>query len=230
MTVKEKIARSEKLVCESYYKGSVIDQLVKVRDFRPTDKGFLRIYKRTYVPKDWFIRKDVYSDLVFRQFGSGIALSEKKFFIEEVLKEERIERETCSEVDFNILKQKSRSLHETELEPTVLLAPINHFTKLHADWITDSDLRVESMDRIFISGHNYKISWSNKYIPFKEFIFIDKSFGEWVSKPSFNDRLYVKISESDKMDQYDLLIYTTVKFNILDPNKIAILQISDARE
>lgn len=221
---------SEELVRESYYKGSVIDQLVNVRDFKPTDEDILRIYRRTYVPKYWFTRKDYYTDIAFRQFGSSIALSEKKFFIEDILKEEKIERQTCTEADLNILKEKSLSLLEKELKPTVLLAPVEYFTKIHAHWRTDPELRIESMDKIFISGNKYKVSWSNKYIPFKEFIFIDKSFGEWVSKPSFKDRLYVKMSESDKNDQYDLLIYTAAKFNILHTNKVAILQMSDIPE
>jgi hypothetical protein len=61
-------------------------------------------------------------------------------------------------------------------------------------------------------------------MPIKEFIFIDRSFGEWVSKPSFNERVYVRISESDKPDQLDFLAYTTLKFSILEPRRIAILQ------
>jgi len=67
-------------------------------------------------------------------------------------------------------------------------------------------------------------------MPFEEFIFIDKSFGEWVSKPSFNDRLYVRISPSDKLDQLDFFIYTILTFSIAEPRKIAILQKNETTE
>jgi len=226
MTYEEKIVRSEQIVRESYLKASDISQLVEVRDARTTDEDFLRIYKRTYIPKEWFVREDFYSDLVFRELGSGIALGEKKFFIGEILRQSKIKRETCSDVNFTSLVEKSRSLFETGANPTVLFAPIEYYIKFHLEWYKDPSSRIESPDSVIISGHRYKICWSNKYMPFNEFIFVDRRFGEWVYKPSFSERLYVKISESDKIDQLDLLVYTTVKLGILDPSKIAIIQTS----
>ena len=61
-------------------------------------------------------------------------------------------------------------------------------------------------------------------MPFSEVIFIDRNFGKWVSKPNFNERLSVRISESDREDQLDLLIFTTLKFEILNKDRMTILQ------
>lgn len=225
LTFEQKIQRSEELVRESYFSSSVIDRLVQVRDARASDEGFLKSYRRTYIPREWFIRKDVYSDLVFKRFGSNISLSEKKYFIEEILKKKR-DRTRVGTVDFETLKKFCLSVFESGTRPTVMLAPIGFFTRLHTDWRDDPDLQIRSMNNITISGHNFEISWSNKYIPFDEFVFIDKSFGEWVAKPSFKERLSVSISESDREAQLDLLVYTTLKFNILRMDRISILEIT----
>lgn len=212
------------LVFESYYKSSVIDKIVQTGDASESDENFQKMYKRTYIPEEWFVKENVYPDLVFKQFGSGIATSEKKYIIEEILKNDEIQRSTSDIINFETIREKLLSFSRNGIRPTVMLAPIEYFTKLHTDWRESSHLRIVTFHDIAISEHPYKIFWSNKYVPFEEFIFLDKSFGEWISKPSFNERLSVTISESDREDQLDLLIFTTLKFRILDTNKITILQ------
>ena len=226
----ERIEHCKNLIYEYYYNSSIIDKIVQTRDADVSDENFLKMYKRIYIPKEWFTREDVYPDLVFEQIGSGIAFSEKKYIIGEILRNEEIERSTVETIDFNTLKETSFSFSQNGIRPTVMFAPIEFFTKLHIDWREAPDLQINTFDDITIlenaREHTYKIFWSNKFMPFDEFIFIDRSFGEWVSKPSFNERLSVIISESDRADQLDLLIYTTLKFRILDTNRIAILQIA----
>lgn len=188
-----------------------------------SDENFLKMYKRIDIPLEWFTREDVYPDLVFKQFGSGIAFSEKKYIIDEILRNEEIQRLTSKTIDFNTILEASRP--HNGISPTVMFAPIEYYTKFYIDWTESPDLQI-SDNNIVVSGQTYNVFWSNKYMPFDEFIFVDRSFGEWVSKPSFNQRLSVKISESDRKDQLDLLIFTTLKFTILDPNKITILQVA----
>jgi hypothetical protein len=231
LTQEQRIGKSEQLAKDSYFKNSVISQIVNVRDFRPGDQGFVRIYKRVYVPREWFTRTDIYSDLAFEQLGSSIALSEKKFIIEDqILKNAEITRRTVDEINLSNLEETADSLVEAGFEPTVLVAPIEYFMPIYVDW-QRSALRVGfAPDIITISRRNYNIFWSNKYIPIKEFIFIDKSFGEWISKPSFNERFYVRISPSDQLDKLDFLAYTTLKFSVVEPRKIAILQKNETTE
>jgi hypothetical protein len=66
--------------------------------------------------------------------------------------------------------------------------------------------------------------WSNKYILFRDFVFLNKNYCEWVAKPSVNNRFFVKISKSDEPEKMDLQMYTTMKFSINEPEKITILQ------
>lgn len=225
LTYEQKIERSKSLVRESYYKASIIDQVVEFRNALVSDENFLKLYKRTYIPREWFIRKDIYSDIVFRQFGSNIAFSEKKYIVSEILKNEGIERQTVESIDSNTLVHTSRSLLENGFNPTVLFITIDFYTKLYIDWLrVNPELQVVPFGNISISGHEYKIFWSNKYMPFSEVIFIDRNFGKWISKPNFNERLSVRISESDREDQLDLLIFTTLKFEILNKDRMTILQ------
>lgn len=228
LTEEQKIANSEQLAKDSYYGASVVNQIVSVRDFRLCDGDSLRIYRRVYVPKEWFTRTDIFSDTVFEQFGSDIAFSEKKFIVEEgILKSERILRNIVDEINLGTLEETAGRLREAGFEPTVLFAPIEYFVPIHVDW-PRAGLQVRfGPDAITIARRDYRVFWSNKYMPFKEFIFIDKSFGEWISKPSFNDRFYVKISPSDRPDQLDFFAYTTMKFSIKDPRKVAVLQKSE---
>lgn len=225
LTREQKIERSEQLVRESYYKNSVIDQLVNVRDSNPNDQVFLKLGRGIYIPEDWYTQGDIYYDMALQQLGENIAFSEKKYVIEEILKDERINRVTSPEINLTSLKEQSHRLHDSRFRPTVLFAPIDYFVKLTLDWPReDSAFRLEKFDKIMISGQAYKVFWSNKYIPFKEFIFVNKGYGEWVAKPTFHDRFYVKISESDKAGKLSLVMYTLLKFSIPEPSRITILQ------
>lgn len=228
-TREEKIRRSEEIVSDAYYKASVVDKLVTVRDSQPDDHDFLKLGKRTYIPEEWYSRGDIFYDFALKQLGENIAFSEKKFIIEEILKDERIRRNSCSEINPDVIKDEIQQIvREANIYPEILFFPIDFFTKIMHDWIIeDKDIRVETFENIVISGVRYRIFWSNKYIPFKEFIFANKGYGEWVGKPSFHDRFYVRISESDKPDKMDLLMYTTFKFFKKEPNRITILQQSE---
>jgi hypothetical protein len=227
----QKIERSEQLTKESYYKASIVDKIVDIRDYRHGDEDFIRIFRRVYVPDEWFTQTDkmeIMSDLVFEEFGSDIALSEKKYFIEEkILKDEQIRRNKVDEINLKSLEKTADLLLNDGFLPTVIFAPVEYYVQFYADWL-GSNLQIgKDPHTIKMSGRSYSIFWTNKYAPFKEFIFIDKSFGEWISKPSFNERFYVKISPSDKPDQLDFLAYTTAKLSIKEPRKIAILELSE---
>jgi hypothetical protein len=232
MTTEEEIKRSEKLVRDAYYKASVIDQLVNVRNAED-EQNFLKLGRRIYIPKKWYTREDIYYDVALEQLGRNIAFSEKKFIIEQILKNERIKRISLPEINLTVLKEQiQRMADETNTYPEILLAPVDYVVKFH-DWyrsIKDHSFHMETFDKIIISGHTYKVFWSNKYIPFNEFIFANKRYGEWIAKPSANDRFYVKISESDREDKLDLMMYTTFRFSMLESKMITILQQTNKKQ
>ena len=110
--------------------------------------------------------------------------------------------------------------------PLVMFLPINYYTRFHIDWAQkySREFRISYPQGATILGHRIKVFWSNKYMPFNSFVFIDKAFGQWVSKPSFNNRLQITISDSDQPDKLDFLAFTTLKFSIIDTTRITILE------
>lgn len=228
LTREQRIELSERLTRDSYRKASIIDQIVNTRDCTPNDVDFIRIFRRVYVPLEWFTETNIASDLVFQEFGSDIALSEKKFLLEEkILKTTGILRKRVDAFNLEGLGETAGLLLEGGFMPTILFAPIEYYVQFYADWLGRNLQIGKDQNTVIIMGHRMHVFWSNKYIPFKQFIFIDKSFGEWVSKPSFDNRLYVKISPSDKSDQLDFLAYTIAKLSIINPRKIAILELNE---
>lgn len=220
----EKLQRCQELFTNIYHESSVINTIVQTRDAVELDENFLKIYRRTYMPKDWFNRIDHYPDLVFRQFGADLAFSEKKYILEQILENENIERiERDREIQFADLRNVLLRLAERQRDtPIVLFLPIRYYTQFHIDWIQENprQFTIRYPRGATILGHNLRIFWSNKYMPFDEFVFIDASFGLWISKPSFENRLQVTIDDSDREDQLDFLAFTTLKFNIINENRI----------
>ena len=106
-----------------------------------------------------------------------------------------------------------------------MFLPINYYTRFHIDWVRNNnrELRISYPQGATILGHNITVYWSNKYMPLNSFILLDKGFGQWISKPNFNNRLQVTITDSDKADQLDFLAFTTFKFDITNTNRAIIL-------
>ena len=75
-----KLRRCQDLFSNNYYESSVIGQLVQTSDARENDQDFRKIYRRTYMPKEWFTRTEYYPDLVFSQFSANLTFSEKKIY------------------------------------------------------------------------------------------------------------------------------------------------------
>jgi hypothetical protein len=224
LTREQKIKRSEELLKKRYYKASIIDQLVSVRNPYPNEQDFLKFGRRIYIPEDWYSREDIYYDIALEQLAENLALSEKKFIIEKILEEEKVNRIILPEISSMSFKETVRAIFENSKRPTILLAPIDYFKDLNLNWIRqDQDFKSE-IYKIRIAEHSFTLFWSNKYIPFRDFIFLSKDYGEWVAKPSVNDRFFVKISESDKPDKMDLQMYTTMKFSINKPEEITVLK------
>jgi hypothetical protein len=64
----------------------------------------------------------------------------------------------------------------------VLLAPINFYVDMVTNWYKkDPDYKVNlTTGEIFIVKTKQNIFWSNKYIPFNDFVFVDKRFFEMI--------------------------------------------------
>src|SRR3989337_2563758 len=88
----KKIEESERVIQQAYYKNSLIEKLVEVRVSNEPDQMLLKLGRRIYIPEEWYSTDDIYYDFALNQLGEGIARSEKSIIINEVLKNDKIER------------------------------------------------------------------------------------------------------------------------------------------
>lgn len=218
----DRVEKSEKLVYDSYKESSIIEEIVKVRSAKETDKNFETFHIRRLIPKEWFIRKDISSDLVFTQFGSNIALSEKKYILKKIFENNAIPKGSIKEIKETDIIETIVQLYSSGNKPDAIFIPISFFRKFFLDW--RKQFQMKEPNKLTVAGFDFKIFWSNKYTPFNEFIFINKDFGQWISKPSVEKRLFVEIKESEEPDKLELEIISNLKFLIINPEKILILK------
>jgi hypothetical protein len=219
----EKIRKSEQMIRDAYYKNSQIEQLTSVK-VCPEEPTFLRLGRRIYIPSEWYTRNDIFYDIALNQFGEGIARSEKKYIIDEILKNEKIERYKMATVTASSFKEQLEKF-EKQFSPNIIFAPVEFFVNLTYTWSQeDKDFGQFNYENFKIKNKNYNLFWSNHYTPFKVFIFANKEYGEWLTKTSVKERFYVKIANSDKPESLDLTMYTLFKFSITNPEKIKIIE------
>lgn len=225
MSEQDKISRCKDLLKRSYFENSIITKVIETLDFNETQHqnlNFLKFGIWTYVPKEWFTRPDVIPDIVFIEFGKSIAIGEEKYLIENVL--------SSRARQISLLETKYQCVVEAiikmgDLSDAVMFAPINYFVKMHIDWAKEAGAMVVQGNELIIGPYRIPVFWSSKYVDFKDFIIVRKSFGRWIAKPSVSERLSVEIvPSSEKADQMELKAQTLFHFDITDTSQTLILK------
>ena len=221
---RDKVEKAKDILRTTYYANSSVAQIVNVKDATPEEEEFLQLGFRHYIPREWFTRKDIFIEIALEQIARNLATSEEKYVVDQILKVPEIPSIELGEDILRDFLERYKAFSENQIVQALLI-PIDFYVNLHTDWLAKtSDIKMDlASGELTICGTKPHIFWSNKYIPFDDFVLIDKRFGEWTSKPTFKDRLEVRISESDKQDKLDLLYVTKMKFGVIDPTKILIL-------
>lgn len=219
----EKLRKALGILREQYFKSSVIEKIVTVKD-ATDEKAFSRLGFRHLIPKEWFTSKTHYIDLVFEQLADNLAHSEYKIIVDRIFKSRDFPEIDIAENTPKELVEKSKEFSKNN-KIDALFAPINFYVDMYTEWYKEvPDFKVDfGSGAIFLVEAKQDIFWSNKYIPFNDFAFIDKRFLEMTFKPNFKDRLYVNISQSEKIDMIDLSFSITFNDVIADSSKILIL-------
>jgi hypothetical protein len=220
----DKLDKAKGILSKAYYESSDFQKLVTVEN--STDEtDFQQLAFRHLIPKEWFTRKDVIIDVAFQQFGANLALSETHFLVDRIFGEAGFPKvDIGANVREDVISNFETFSNTQEIG--AILAPIDYYVDMHTKWLTESQKIVMDIRTGALSFCNStpSIFWSNKYMPFNDFALIDKRFGKWISKPNFDERLTIKISESKDEDTLDLLFFVTIKFTIVDPEKVLILR------
>jgi hypothetical protein len=218
--MQEEIAKATELFRKKYDSDSEISKIVNTRDATDNDRNFLQLGSKYYIPKDWFTRDDIFYDIAIEQFAESLIISETKYILTRLIDCREIHRVIAQENILNTFIEQFRQFSETS-KVQVIFAPIDLYVKMHIEWpVASTDVQLDLRSgQLSICGEKPKIFWSNKYTPFNDFILLNKSLGEWISSPSFDNRLLVSILPSDRDDQMGLSYSTKMKFELTKPQK-----------
>jgi len=220
----EKIKQAIDLLKETYYDSSEIAKIINTRNAGAEEEDFLQLGSKFYIPKEWFTRNDIIYDIAIRQFAENLVMSETKYLLSRVF--------GCTEIQTvaaepDVLKGflKNYKSFSERYKIQAIFAPIDLYVKMHVDWpVASADVKLDFRSgELIVYDEKPKFFWSNNYTPFSQFIFVNKGFGQWTTKPDFDNRLSVSITPSDKEDKLTLLFLTKFKFEITNPDKIRIL-------
>lgn len=226
MLKQDRISKCISLLKKSYFESSIITKVIETLDFNETQHqnlDFLKFGIWTYVPKEWFIRDDVIPDFVFIEFGRNIAIGEKKYLIKKILNSNARQK---SLTEANYQNIATAIMEMGDLSDIIIFAPIDHYVKMHIDWTKEANALVVEENELIVKSHRIPLFWSSKYVDFKDFIIVRRSFGRWIAKPSVRDRLSVEmLQSSEKPDQMELKAQTLFHLDVIDPSQILILKL-----
>jgi hypothetical protein len=224
VNAQNKLRKAIEELRRSYYSSSKLSKIVSVKDGTPEDEGFLYMNFRYYIPEEWFTSNDIGFQHIFTQFGGEITLSEEKYLVDYIFKEESILKVEVGDNIVNDFVENFKKFSESN-KIHAIFAPINQYVNMHTDWPTKTtDIQVDfTTGELSFCNSKPFIFWSNKYTPFDDFVFINRNFAEWIFKPSFKERLEIKVSKSDKIDKLDLIFFIKMKFKIVNSERSLIL-------
>lgn len=222
---KEKIERCKKLLLKDYFDTSIIETAVNTIDYVEEvhkDLEFLKFGKWVYIPREWFTDPTILPDFVFTEFGRGIAIGEENYIVQQILTYREITSKRLEKFDYESLVRTLRELEPAE--SLVLFAPIKYFVPMHMDWAKKQGRVLFEKNDLLVDNTRVRVFWSSKYVDFDKIILARKTFGQWVAKPTVENRLKVEVSESEKKpDKLELKAQTVFKFTILNPDQIRVL-------
>jgi hypothetical protein len=221
-----KLQKAKEILKKAYNESSDFKELVEVKDAALDEIDLQMLYFRHQIPVEWFTRTDVVIDVVFQQFGANLAFSETHYLVDRIFSEPTIPK---VDIEENIQKDVISNIEEfsNANELNALLAPISQYVDMHTKWLTDFPDKVQMDVRtgnLSFGNKTPKILWSNKYMPFDDFALVDKKFAQWILKPSFDERLTIKVSKTENEDNLDLLFYVNLNFNIVNAEKALVLR------
>lgn len=214
------IRRCTEIIKQSYDSLSIVSHATNSREYSQMDQSgdFTYIGVRHLVPKLWFTDPSHVPDVFCSELGRHVAMGEESFLV-------------------NILRSPSTAPFRFELKELpdiirdfigqgndnpVVFAPIEFFATLAENEI----MTFGWPHHIILDQRKIPLVYSSKYVQFKEFIIVDKSFGVWIyQRGNVDDRLTVEMRPTDDEDgNIDITVVTKVIYQ--KQNEKAIIYLS----
>jgi len=156
--------------------------------------------------------------------GRSIAIEEERYLIKKLLgaiaNRTRISRLSGHEIE--------DAIRQSQIKPEIVFVPIEYYTPLHMDPRLGMQIRYgKDGERLAIGKMTTPILWSNKYVPFTGFMFLESGLGEWVFKPDNRSNwLRMELSPERKNGRFEVTARTFVEFSVKDKCKGLIVTIA----
>lgn len=233
---------------DSYQKETVIPDAFRTNEAGKSEK-LVNLGFNYRLPREWFFSYDVthtiYSnDFMFRQFGRSIALGERKYLNDQVMRPHRLQVEGRGISEKDLLEEIDAAISVISangFKPTIIFPTINHMMKMHA--LSRANIKAHlkysnitprpTLDSsLIINGTELKVISPLGKIPTNTIVFGDGAI-RWLVKrhPRYgslyidmgNDRLYPK-------KYVQVITMTTIRCEI-DPKAIVVIKTeNDAAE
>ena len=230
----KKIRDCKEDILKHYAQGSIVSRVVHSRvyhDASDREKEFLQLGQKVLIDRFWFTNPTAVT--FFSQFGKNVAIGEEKYLIDQLQKDRAVN--IVEQISYNCIKSSVELFVREGFAPSSIFVPIDYFVQMHQWIITIGDNDVPALQ--FESGRTYltidenmklEIFWSSKYVVFSNIIIVDKSFGEWIVKPTDSrEMLTVEIKDYEKDNtKVVITVKTDFRFEIVNGQAVKIIGLS----
>jgi hypothetical protein len=149
--------------------------------------------------------------------GQNIAIREERYLVKKlgdvITKRTRISRLSGHEME--------DAIRHSQIKPNIVFAPIEYYTPLHTDPRLGMQITYDKGgERLAIGKMTIPILWSNTYVPFNAFMFLEPGLGEWVFKPDIESNwLRMKFSPERKNGKFEVTMEALAEFAVKDKEK-----------
>ena len=176
---------------------------------------------------DAYSAGDTYTSPEIMGVGRHIALQEERYLIHRLL------GAIANKTSISRLsgQEMADAIQHFQIKPSVVFCPIEYFTKLHMNGRLGMQIGYgKGGEYLAIAKMRIPILWSNRYVPFKEFVFLESGLGEWVFKPDKESNwLIVDLSPERKNGKFEVTLRTLGEFVVKDAGKGLIVTIEDSQ-
>jgi len=159
--------------------------------------------------------------------GRNIAIQEEGYLIQK-LADAIANRTSISRLSGHEMED---AIRHSQIKPNIVFAPIEYYTPLHmAPRLGMGITYDKGGERLVIGKMTIPIFWSNTYVPFNEFMFLESGLGEWVFKPDNESNwLRMELSPERKSGKFEVTTWALAEFLVKDKDKGLIVTIQSPR-
>lgn len=149
--------------------------------------------------------------------GRNIAIQEEGYLVQK-LADTIANRTSISRLSGHEIEE---AIRHSQIKPNIVFAPIEYYTPLHMEPHLGMQIMYDKGgERLAIGKMTIPIFWSNTYVPFNEFMFLESGLGEWVFKPDNESNwLRMEVSPERKNGKFEVTASTLADFVVKDKRK-----------